>query len=675
MQKNSDIKKKIKERYQKIANVPLLFSFILAFVLVGIVEALSRHSFFGGFRFLFEEPLFYLMTALCITAALTLTYFFKKRVFAQFIVAFAVLAMAIINFILLFTRITPFEAVDFSILRTGISIVNVYLNPFQIVLCVVAILGALFGIVVIFVKSPVSQVNLKDALIHSVAAILAAAAVAVAFTLTGVLPQSFKDTNKAYEKYGFCYCFARSIFDRGITEPEDYGEHSVEEILSLIGSDKTKDPEKEPNVIIIQLESFMDPSLFKGIEFEYDPVPNFTVLKENCTSGVLYVPSVGSGTANTEFEVLTGMCLDYFGTGEYPYKTILQSKNCETVCYNLAELGYTAHAFHNHTGTFYNRNTVYKNLGFNTFTPLEHMHSYEKNPLGWAKDYVLENEIITALDATEGSDFVFAVSVQGHGKHPEKPVEGEELIAVTGVEDEAYKHQLEYYAYQLWEMDDFIGNLVRTLAAYDEDCILVLYGDHQPSLEYGEEDIVYEDKHASEYVIWSNFKMPERDRDLEAYQLTAYALEQIGINNGLLTKLHQNYSENADYERALKVLEYDMLYGDMLSYGEGCEYISPDMKLGIREIKITGISFVGESYYVLGENFTESSKVYVNGKGKDTLYISPSVIVLEGYVPESGDTVTVKQVTGDFVELSETEPYLFSGLSESPSAVPDDFED
>ena len=676
MNKVQDFCKKVREVYLRIWNTPILFSFILAFFVVGVVEAFSRHSLWGGLTFLFEEPLFYLMNTVAIAAAVTFTYFFKKRVFAQFIVTFIVLAMAIINFVLLFTRITPFEAVDFSILRTGISIVNVYLNTFEIVLCIVAILAALFGIGVMFIKSPKTGVNVKDAAIASTASVLVAVSVIYMFSLTGILPKSFKDANKAYAKYGFTYCFTRSIFDRGIEQPENYSEHSVEEILSVIGSDKTNTPDSKPNIIMVQLESFMDPSYFKNVEFEYDPVPNFTALKENCTSGRLSVPSVGSGTANTEFEVVTGMCLDYFGTGEYPYKTILQSKNCETLCYNLSELGYTSHAFHNHTGTFYNRNMVYKNMGFNTFTPLEHMHSYEVNQLGWAKDYVLVDEIMAALDSTRKQDFVFAVSVQGHGKYPEKPIDGEKIIPVTVSGPEpAYKHQLEYYAYQLWEMDDFIGMLVRRLSELDEDCVLVLYGDHQPSIEYSETDIISGDKHITEYVIWSSFKMEENDRDLEAFQLSSYVLERLGINNGLLTKLHQTYSGNADYESALQTLEYDMLYGKMLSYGEGHEYVSPDMQLGIKDIRITGISYINECYYVIGEHFTQSSDIYVNGRSKGTVYVSPTVLILEGYVPKKGDSITVRQVTNDFVELSECDEYVFSEFTSETKVNTDATED
>lgn len=103
---------------------------------------------------------------------------------------------------------------------------------------------------------------------------------------------------------------------------------------------------------MVQLESFFDPTLVKYLQFSQDPVPNFRKLKENFSSGYLTVPSVGAGTANTEFEVLTGMSLQFFGPGEYPYKTILKESTAESVNYDLKELGYSTHAIHNNKGTF-----------------------------------------------------------------------------------------------------------------------------------------------------------------------------------------------------------------------------------------------------------------------------------------------------------------------------------
>ena len=91
---------------------------------------------------------------------------------------------------------------------------------------------------------------------------------------------------------------------------------------------------------MLQLESFFDPTHMKDLEFSEDPVPNFRKLKEEFSSGYLTVPSVGAGTANTEFEVITGMNLEYFGPGEYPYKTILRKTTAESINYNLKDIGY-----------------------------------------------------------------------------------------------------------------------------------------------------------------------------------------------------------------------------------------------------------------------------------------------------------------------------------------------
>lgn len=44
---------------------------------------------------------------------------------------------------------------------------------------------------------------------------------------------------------------------------------------------------------------------------------------------------VGAGTVNTEFEIMTGMNLDDFGSGELPFKTVLTNHTSESICYNL----------------------------------------------------------------------------------------------------------------------------------------------------------------------------------------------------------------------------------------------------------------------------------------------------------------------------------------------------
>lgn len=139
-------------------------------------------------------------------------------------------------------------------------------------------------------------------------------------------------------------------------------------------------------------------------------------------------------------------------------------------------------------------------------------------PMGWAKDYFLTDEIVAALDSTEGQDYIYTISVQGHGSYP---TEGDYdyPITVSGLDDQAKTNQYQYYVWQINEMDKFIQKLVETLSKRDEDTILVMYGDHLPSLGITESELVNGDVYQTQYVIWSNFKTKYEDEDIEAYQL------------------------------------------------------------------------------------------------------------------------------------------------------------
>ena len=68
-----------------------------------------------------------------------------------------------------------------------------------------------------------------------------------------------------------------------------------------------------------------DTSEYLALQTTKDPLPNLRKMAEEYSSGYCQVPTIGAGTANTEFEVITGMNLRYFGPGEYPYKTYLFS--------------------------------------------------------------------------------------------------------------------------------------------------------------------------------------------------------------------------------------------------------------------------------------------------------------------------------------------------------------
>ena len=81
------------------------------------------------------------------------------------------------------------------------------------------------------------------------------------------------------------------------------------------------------------------------------------------------MPTIGGGTSNTEFEVITGLSTKLFGPGQFPYNSLLQTSTSESIAYYLKDQGYATTAMHNHEAIFYGRNVAYANLGFDRFIP------------------------------------------------------------------------------------------------------------------------------------------------------------------------------------------------------------------------------------------------------------------------------------------------------------------
>ena len=148
----------------------------------------------------------------------------------------------------------------------------------------------------------------------------------------------------------------------------------INEEEKLTKSSTGRSEEQRPNIIFVQLESFFDPTEVEWLRFSEDPIPNLRKMFSEYSSGYFKVPSVGAGTANTEFEVLTGMSMRFFGPGEYPYKTYAKTRTLESAASALKGLGYGAEALHNNGGNFYSRAQVFNNMGFDHYTSKEFMN-------------------------------------------------------------------------------------------------------------------------------------------------------------------------------------------------------------------------------------------------------------------------------------------------------------
>ncbi|MBR3870289.1 MAG: LTA synthase family protein [Clostridia bacterium] len=640
---------KIKSLINKIKSNPYLSITILSFMLCLLIESLSRHNPFGGFIFMFKHPLAFLYDTALICTTLFVAMFFKKRSAVLTLVSLLWLTMGISNFVILFFRSTPFSFVDITLLGYALQMADIYLTKLELIMIILMVVGAIAAICIAFVRTKKVE-RPKKIWYHAIAFALAIALLVSLGTVIG--KKNDNSIVNAYDRFGFAYCFSRSIFDVGIDSPSDY-ENTVEDILALL-PDATNTAEV-PNVLFIQLESFFDVDYIKNLSFSENPIPNFTALKNSNPHGFLSMPSIGAGTANSEFEVLTGMNLDFFGFNEYPYKTILQGSTCESMAYSLKESGaQSAVAIHNNTATFYDRNKVFANLGFDCFISEEFMNGIEFNELGWAYDSILTPQIIRSLDATEGSDFVYTITVQSHGKYPDEQMDDEQ--AVISVFDETNPENslmsFEYYVNQLREVDNFIGDLMSEIEKRKEDTVVVFFGDHLPNLDLTETDLENENLYQTEYVIWNNCGLDFEGGDIEAYQLSSKVLGVLGADSAVMTRYHLYTDGNLE---DMKTLEYDMLYGDHIITAGVLPYEKTDLALGMADQIVTGINERGDFTIIEGSNFNDYSKVMINDKVQNTLFYSDTALIILSSDFETGDTICVAQVAGDGTVLWKTD--------------------
>lgn len=672
--RNSRFAKKMRPVYGFMNRFSLVFHVLLACVINFAIEAISRHSVFKSWHFMTDTPLVFLYNAFMIFMTLTIVYLVRRRVFARIIISVLWLVLGVCNGYMLLKRVTPFNAQDLKVAKDAVSLINNYFNSFELIILIIGITA-----VVIWIISMWHRGGQYEGKMHRLFALAGVMICFGAYTfLTDlaldkrVVSNYFGNIAFAYEDYGLPYCFMASVFNTGITEPNGYSEQAIEEIGDHGAITKTetgRTEEELPNIIFIQLESYFDVDEAEFFTTSEDASPNLHAMYDKYSSGYFKVPSVGAGTANTEFEVLTGMNLRYFGPGEYPYKTVLKDNTAESAATAFASLGYGTHALHNNGGNFYSRAMVFNNIGFDSYTSKEFMNILQTTENGWAKDDILISHILEAMDSTEQQDFVFGISVQGHGDYPEEQLIENPKIKVLGIEDEGTKNKWEYYVNQVYEMDEFAGNLVKAIEERGEPSVVVFYGDHLPTMGLTAEDLKSRYLYNTNYVIWDNIGLPKEDRNIPAYQIMADVQERLDIHSGTVFNYHQNRRQTKNYLSDLELLQYDILYGNQYIYENQLPIEEGHMQMGIKDVTLSDIvTHLDNSCSIYGQNFTKSSKVFVNGEKQKSTFLNNTRIELPETEIKDGDVLTVSQVGSSNTVFRTSCEYIYQDgkLAEVP---------
>ena len=700
--------KKFKEYLSLINLKSLALLFVWSFVVNFIVETLGRfHAngvitgfFWGGFVAIFKQPYVILYGTIVIMFTLSFAMFFKRKYFALIIISAVWLIFGISNFVLLSYRVTPFSAVDLKLIDAALGVLTNYASKGAIVGVIILAVALLIAFVIIAKKAPMEKTrNVKRAVVTVIFTFLLTVVSCSIGQATKLIATEFPNLADAYIENGFAYCFYNSLLNTGISKPKDYSPDTAQGIVSESDApNETTSPDieevenvrltdvsenyEDPNVIFLQLESFFDLTQVKGLQLSEDPVPYFRSLIESCPSGYLSMPCIGAGTANTEFEVITGMNLDFFGPGEYPYKTILKNTSCESLAFNFHDQGYATHVMHNNRASFYDRHKIFKNLGFDEFTSFELMNISEYTPNGWAKDKYLTKEIMKVLNATGQRDLVYTISVQAHGKYPATElIENPPIKLLSGAPENKW-YGIEYYANQIKEMDDFLKELTATLEAFDEPVILIGFGDHLPGLGFTDEDMKESDMKQTQYFVWTNQDTPidMPDEDIEAYQLSSRICEYLGFDNGVINAYHQENrdTDSETYLEELEILAYDILYGERYVYGGVDIYEPSDMKFGVADVNISSIeqdTLDDTMITITGEYFTQYSRINIDGEFVETEFIDENHVRGSIADVENGATAEIKVCQSYKGTLILQESNTLTHTCTFRNEVTEDFED
>ena len=301
----------------------------------------------------------------------------------------------------------------------------------------------------------------------------------------------------------------------------------------------TEEEPTQPDIILILEESFADLSALGSPLRTAEPVtPYWDSLKENTTRGYVLSSVYGGGTANTEFEVLTGNTMGFLSYGATPYQLYIHEPSWSMASW-LKEHGYACAATHPYLSGGWSRTKVYPLLGFDSWSFLE---DYPQQDL--IRDYVSDREMFQQVTRlweqrdTEKPFFLFGITMQNHGGFD---YEGEGVTPCMPLEGYAEDYpDAEQYLGLIHESDKAIEELISYFEKQERDVVIAIFGDHFPSLDIRFYEEIHggpfdtldeqEPEYSVPFVIWTNFDREEKETDLISMSdLGTWVLDAAGL--------------------------------------------------------------------------------------------------------------------------------------------------
>lgn len=325
---------------------------------------------------------------------------------------------------------------------------------------------------------------------------------------------NYWDVKGYYQRHGFMLAFLTFAQNQYVEKPSGYSPEVVADILRPYRSDQ-QPTEKQPTIIGIMNESYADYEGFDGVTFNQTLTPFYRSLKgDNVIKGNIYVSIFGGGTVNSEYEFLTGNSLTFLPNQAIPFQQFLD-KPAPSLATQLQDLGYQTVAMHPYYASGYSRQTAWKNLGFETlyFMDTHRPFDFSDRLRGLISDDANYREMLKIIREDRDQPlFLFDVTIQNHGDYEVADLpEIDTGLRVTNMASEYDRANVFFNLMQ--HSDQALQMFLTELEEEEEPIVVVLFGDHQPSL--GEafldqmmgKDRPQTDAYQVPFLIWANFPL------------------------------------------------------------------------------------------------------------------------------------------------------------------------
>lgn len=405
----------------------------------------------------------------------------------------------------------------------------------------------------------------------------------------------FTDQAYNYRTNGFILATISNLQTKTQKQPEGYSKEAVQKIVQKyqkIAEENNKNRKKlsdeKVNVIYVMSESFIDPKLGKHL-YDYgnkEPITYTQEIKKSQSSGWAASSEYGGGTANVEFEALTG--LSNFFLNSIPYTSIVPAnKDAPSIVKNFNENGYKTIAMHPYNRNMYRREVVYPNLGFQEYKSADGFKNNSKiDNSKYISDESAFNEVLAELKNSQKPEFIHLVTMQNHMPYEENAYSEHNFSvnAKNGANPENAK-TVQAYLEGISRSDKAMKNFLSEIEKLNEKTIVVFWGDHWPGIygEMFEKELNKNDIRRTPLFVYSNFKKEKQDLGTSSLiynQILAlnafnsklspfqYLLSDLREKYPALTKQFVKTDEKSDILKDFEMIEYDILSGNKYSLGD-----------------------------------------------------------------------------------------------------------